>query len=144
LDHFVGVPAEQQGLAYAATAPIGVIMPGSDPVQPDFVMVLKERASIIRERRIYGVPDLIVEVISPGSAAYDLRVKLTAYAAAGVPEYGVIEPESRTISIYELEPPGRYKSPRTFGEGQEFSFTCLPSIPVPVSELFAGSPDTTL
>src|SRR5262245_62011611 len=40
LERFVGVPAEQQGLAFPAVAPIGVIMPGSDPVQPDFVIVL--------------------------------------------------------------------------------------------------------
>src|SRR5207247_363754 len=71
LDRFVGVPAEQQGAAFAAIAPVGVLMPGCDPVQPDFVIVLASRASIIRERRIMGVPDLIVEVISPGSIAYD-------------------------------------------------------------------------
>ncbi len=144
LDHFVGVPAEQQGLGYAATAPIGVIMPGCDPVQPDFVLVLAHHKEIIRERRIMGVPDLIVEVLSPGSVGYDERVKLNAYAHAGVPEYGIIDPEARTASLYELEPPGRYKSPRVFEEGQQFSFLCLPSIQVPVAELFAGAPDTTL
>src|SRR5690242_5297681 len=50
LDHYVGVPAEEQGLAFAATVPVGVFMPGCDPVQPDFVLVLAARASIIRDR----------------------------------------------------------------------------------------------
>ena len=40
-DQQIGVPAEQRGLAYVALAPIGVFMPECDPVQPDFVLVLK-------------------------------------------------------------------------------------------------------
>jgi Uma2 family endonuclease len=143
LDRFVGVPAEEQGLAFAATAPIGVIMPACDPVQPDFTLVLAGRADIIRERRIMGVPDVIVEVMSPGSTAYDERVKLAAYAAAGVPEYGVIDPAARVVRVYRLEAPGRYSAPRTFDEADALTFDCLPGIAVPVAQLFAGAPDTT-
>ncbi len=77
---YIGVPAEERGLGFAATAPVGLLMPGCDPVQPNFVVVLKKNAAIIRDRRIRGVPDLIVEVISPGSAAYDEGIKLEAYA----------------------------------------------------------------
>ncbi len=144
LDRYVGQPAEQQGLAFAATAPIGLLMPGCDPVQPDFVLVLAARAAIIRERRIFGVPDLIVEVLSPGSVAYDERVKLAAYATAGVPEYATIDPAARTVSLYRLEAPGRYAAPRIFHEDARVSFDCLPTISVLVSDLFAGAPDTTL
>ena len=144
LDHFIGIPAEQQGLAFAAVAPIGLIMPGCDPVQPDFVLVLKDKASIIRDRRIYGVPNLIIEVISPGSIAYDEQVKLAAYAAAGVPEYATIDPATRTLNLYRLEAPGRFASPRIFTQTETATFDCLPTISVPVAELFAGAPDTTL
>jgi len=144
LDHSVGMPAEQQGLGFAATAPVGLLMPGGDPVQPDFVFVLKEHAEIINDRKIRGVPDVIVEVISPGSVAYDERVKLLAYAAAGVPEYGLIVPTERVVRLYKLDAPGRYAFPKTFTEGQSFSFGCLPELTVSVADLFAGSPDTTL
>jgi Uma2 family endonuclease len=144
LDKYIGVPAEERGLAFAATAPIGLFMPGCDPVQPDFVLVLKEHASIINDRHINGVPDLIVEVISPGSVAYDERVKLLAYASVGVPEYGVINPKERTVKLYKLDALGRYPSSRNFSEGDSFAFDCLPDFVVAVSDLFAGSPDTTL
>ncbi|MEP7294417.1 MAG: Uma2 family endonuclease [Chloroflexota bacterium] len=135
---YVGVPADQHGLAFWSTAPHGVLMPGSDPVQPDFMIILKEHASIIRDRRIHGVPDLIVEVISPGSAAYDEGVKLEAYANAGVPEYAVINPATRKLRLYTLEIPGE------FGEGDTLSFGCLPDISLNVSDLFANAPDTTV
>lgn len=140
----IGIPSEQSGAAYWVVAPIGVLMPGCDPVQPDFVVILKQNADIIRDRRIFGVPDLIVEVISPGSAAYDEGVKLEAYAHAGVPEYAVIEPATRKLRLYALDAPGEFAAPHEFGEGDTLSFACLPEITLNVSDLFANAPDTTL
>ena len=119
-------------------------MPGCDPIQPDLVVVLSERASIIHDRRIWGVPDLIVEVMSPGSTVYDQRVKLPAYAKAGVPEYAIIDPANRQLSLYQLELPGRYLGERIFTHADTVTFACLPSIPVQIGKLFEGAPDTTL
>lgn len=144
LVRYIGIPAEDQGLAFAVTAPIGVLMPHCDPVQPDFVVVLKTNAAIIHAGKIRGVPDLIIEVQSPGNAAYDEAVKLLAYARAGVPEYAIINPRARTVSHYRLLAPGAYAAPRVASETERISFACLPSITVPVADLFAGAPDTTL
>src|SRR5690348_7957847 len=85
LYRYIGVPMEDQELGFAFAAPIGLLMPGCDPVQPDFVIVLKDNATIINNGRIRGIPNVIVEVQSPSNAAYDERVKLFAYALAGVP-----------------------------------------------------------
>ena len=144
LERHITIPVEDQGLAFAFTAPIGVIMPGCDPVQPDFVVVLASRKSIFREGRIKGVPDLLVEILSPSNKAYDQQVKLEAYARAGVPEYAIINPSARTLSHYRLEVAGRYAAPHVYGEVEVVSFDCLPTIAVPVGGLFAGAPDTTL
>jgi len=56
----VAIPAEDQGLAYSFFAPVGVLMPGCDPVQPDFVVILSSKVAIIRDRRVRGVPDLLI------------------------------------------------------------------------------------
>ncbi len=140
----VGAPAKQQGVAYVVLAPVGVIMPGSDPVQPDFLLVLKENAAIIHDRRVRGVPDLIVEVLSPGSVDYDEGVKLEAYARAGVPEYGVIDPRERKMRLYALREPGAYLVPREFSGDDAVSFACLSSIEFRLSALFENAPDTTV
>lgn len=140
----VGAPARKSGLAFPYFAPMGVFMPGCDPVQPDYLIVLASHAEIIRERRIYGVPDLIVEVISPGSVDYDEGVKLQAYANAGVPEYVVINPASRTLTHYRLAEIGRYDKLGSYAEADRVTFTCLPAITLHVGSLFAGAPDTTL
>jgi Uma2 family endonuclease len=90
------------------------------------------------------VPDLIVEVISPGSVDYDEGVKLEAYAKASVPEYAVIDPATRKLRLYALEAPGTFAAPREFGESDSLNFACLPDIVLNVSDLFANAPDTTL
>lgn len=140
----LGGPAMAQGLAFAVPSPVGVIMPGCDPVQPDYVVVLAARASIIRDRRIRGVPDLLIEVLSPGNSPYDEQIKHDAYARASLPEYAIIDPGARTLRHYRLEQPGVYAAPRVYGEADEVRFACLPTIAVPVGKLFAGAPDTTL
>lgn len=144
LVQYIGILAKNQGLAFTATAPVGLIMPGCDPVQPDFAIVLASRASIIHDRRIWDAPDLIVEVLSRGNASYDREVKLNAYARAGVPEYAIVDPRARTLSHYRLDTSGTYPDPRVYGESDTMSFDDLPTITVPVGELFAGAPDTTL
>jgi Uma2 family endonuclease len=144
LVRYIGIPLEDRGLGYSFFAPIGVLMPGCDPVQPDFVVVLAANASIIRERRIRGVPDLIVEVLSPGSRAYDEATKHAAYAAAGLPEYALVDPAARSVRLWRLHADGSYGPPQLAHEGDTFSVACLPGLRVPVAELFAGAPDTTL
>ncbi|MCU0494210.1 MAG: Uma2 family endonuclease [Chloroflexaceae bacterium] len=144
LHEFIGIPMRRQGLGYAFFAPIGVLMPGCDPVQPDYVVVTQARAAIIRDRRIMGVPDLIIEVLSPGNAEYDRTIKLHAYAAAGVPEYAMIDPQTRCLYHYRLLQPDTYGESHVANEGDSVSFDCVPSLVVPLSELFAGAPDTTL
>jgi Uma2 family endonuclease len=144
LAQYIGIPAKEQGLAFAAIAPIGVLMPGCDPVQPDFVVVRKDNAAIIRDGRIRGVPDLLVEVLSPGNAANDEEVKLRAYARAGVPEYAIVDPRDRTLRRYRIAAPGRYGAPIVAHESETIAFDCLPSLHLSIAALFAGAPDTTL
>lgn len=143
LYRLLGAPAEDQGLAEIALAPIGVFMPGCEPVQPDFVVVLTEHIHIIHDRRIWGVPDLIVEVLSPSNRDYDEDVKKNAYAAAGLGEYAVIDPMAREVRCYRLVD-GAYGQPAVYRQPDAVTFACLPSIPVQVQQLFDGAPDTTL
>ncbi|MEO8397014.1 MAG: Uma2 family endonuclease [Chloroflexota bacterium] len=141
---YVGFPAEDQSLAHWRVAPIGVLMPGCDPVQPDFLIILEENIGIIHEGRIRGVPDLIVEVLSPGTRDYDEDVKLKAYANAGLPEYAVIDPRERKLRLYTLEEAGTFAEPHEFMGDDAVKFACLPSIEFRVSALFENALDTTL
>ncbi len=142
LERYIGIPAEDQQLAFAFSAPIGLLMLGCDPVQPDYVVVLASRRKLFQGGRIIGVPDLIVEVLSASNAAYDLDVKLRAYAHAGVPEYVVVDPRTRTLAYHRLESPGHYLPARAYTEHDRVAFDCLPTISFIVGDLFTGAPDT--
>ena len=144
LQEYIGIPVRRQKLGFAVAAPIGVLMPNCQPVQPDFVVVLQSNAAIIYDRRIRGVPNVMIEVLSPSNAVYDEDIKFEAYARAGLQEYVIIDPRSRTFNHYRLKSPGLYAAPQTFGESDTAYLGCLPSLPIPVAELFAGAPDTTL
>jgi Uma2 family endonuclease len=100
LHEYVGIPLRRSGQMLVAMAPIGLIMPGADPVQPDFMLIRSERRSIVAEDgRIRGVPDLIAEVLSPSHPELDTVTKRAAYARAGVPEYWILRPETRDVLV---------------------------------------------
>jgi Uma2 family endonuclease len=145
LDRFVGMPLEDQDLAYVFTAPIGLLMPGCDPVQPDFVVVRKTNGAIIHNRRIRGVPDLIAEVLSPSNAEQDTKTKRAAYAQAGVPEYWIVRPDSRDVLRYSQPDVllGDYTQATLIEPAAELVSATLPAR-VLVANLFAGAPDTTI
>ncbi len=135
----------QAGVGVTFLSPIGVFMPGCDPVQPDFVVVCTANAAIIRERRIRGVPDLLAEVVSPGNAEQDTRIKRGAYARAGVPEYWIVRPDTRDVLACSQPDAvlGDYTRTQLVGSNDELVAATLP-IRVVVADLFAGAPDTTL
>jgi Uma2 family endonuclease len=118
-------------------------MPGCQPVQPDFLLVRTENAAILRDRCIYGVPDLIVEVLSPHNPRNDTHIKLHSYARAGLPEYAIINPEARTLCHYRLAAPGSYAAPQVANETGTAVFDCLPGVMFDMARLFADAPDTT-
>lgn len=67
---------------------------------PD-MMVVCDREKIQKDG-VHGAPDLVVEVLSPGTAKNDRIHKKTVYEACGVREYWLVDPENRTIEQYLL------------------------------------------
>ena len=74
-------------------------------VQPDVFIVCDRQK--IDARGVRGAPDWLAEVLSPGTARHDKRVKLPVYERAGVREVWLIDPIDRTLTLYRLEG-GRY------------------------------------
>jgi Uma2 family endonuclease len=78
--------------------------------EPDILFVSRERAEIVREDGVHGAPDLVVEILSPGTRSLDQGVKRHTYALAGVRELWLIDPEGEHLSgFYQREPGGALK-----------------------------------
>ncbi len=65
-------------------------------------------------------------------------------AGTSVRRYAVIDPAARTLIHYRLNEEDEYGQSQAFGEGDTMAFDALPTITVPIAQLFAGAPDTTL
>jgi Uma2 family endonuclease len=136
---------DSTGVGLTLWSPIGVFMPGCDPVQPDLLVIRTAELSIIHDRRIYGVPALLIEVLSPSNAEKDTEIKRKAYAQAGVPEYWIVRPSTRDLLVYS-EPDdalGDYSLSQKIVPNDELISPTLP-IRAAISSFFAGAPDTTL
>jgi len=84
-------------------APFGVEFPDSkEGVQPDFIFVRRDRLQIIGEDWVRGAPDLVVEILSPSTAARDRGIKLKLYRGQGVAEYWIVDPDAQIVEVWEL------------------------------------------
>lgn len=133
--YYLMMHVELAGQGQVLQSPLDVELAATMVVQPDVVVVLPARAEIITLQRLVGAPDLVVEVISPGTAGYDRREKQDAYAQAGVTEYWLVDPYAETVEVLTLVQE-RYHSLGVFGEDTILPTQVLPSFPVPVTQLF--------
>ncbi len=133
------VKARQLGLVLPA--PFDVRLPGvANPVEPDVMFFRGGNEPRPDDKYFHGVPDLVVEVLSPGTSHVDRGVKLDAYEKAGVAEYWLADPRSRSIIVYHLETGCRkYNQPTRFGPGEHLRSAVLKGFETEVTTLFPPS-----
>jgi Uma2 family endonuclease len=76
----------------------------SNAVQPDLLFISNANSKIIDEHQtVHGVPDLIIEVLSPGNKSHDMVTKRNLYEKFGVKEYWIVDPETMQASGFTLQ-----------------------------------------
>jgi Uma2 family endonuclease len=98
---------ELSGLGKVIDAPVDLQLSDNDIVQPDLVVVTLERKQILTPTKIKGVPDLVVEILSPSNPDHDLKTKRKLYEEAGIAEYWIALPDEHQILQLVLSE-GRY------------------------------------
>ncbi|RIK44752.1 MAG: Uma2 family endonuclease [Chloroflexi bacterium] len=107
----------------------------SRPVQPDLLFVRAERWPKGQVAFFDGAPDLIVEIVSLSSVRTDRVVKFTAYENAGVPEYWIANPHTRTVEVYTLSN-GEYALLGEYTGDEHLQSLLLAGIDIVTSTLF--------
>lgn len=97
---------KEKGLGEVFHAPIDVVFNDDEVYQPDIIFIKGERRNIIKKNAIHGVPDLVVEILSPSSTFYDTVEKKEVYRKYGVQEYWLAFPDEKGIEVLTLEKQG--------------------------------------
>lgn len=125
---------EENGLGTVEIAPLPVRLWPGKIREPDILFVAKEHQDRIGEK-VFGVPDLVVEVISPATREVDRGEKFFEYAQAGVREYWLVDLKKHTVEVYVLQGKA-YEPLGKFGSGERARSEILPGFEVEVDELF--------
>ena len=120
-------------------APLDVVLSDLDVVEPDLVYVSAAQTAIIGDDNIRGVPDLVVEILSPSSRKTDEVVKRKTYERHGILEYWIVDPELSMVKVYRLDS-GRYVrvAELSLEGGDCLTSGQFPGLSLPLADIFDG------
>jgi Uma2 family endonuclease len=128
---------ESRPLGRAFYAPLDVILSDIDVVEPDLLYVSNERAEIVQDW-VRGAPDLVIEILSPGTRKTDEITKRRLYDRVGVREYWIVDPELELVKIHRRADNGTF--PRVAEPTREaqdnITTPLLPGLSISLDELF--------
>ncbi len=128
----------EQGLGQVFDSPIDVVLGQENErevVPPDIVFISHDREHFIHDDEIRGAPDLVVEILSPGTEERDKGYKKGLYARYGVCEYWIIDPKARMVEVYTQNREG-FRLVKACGPGTLIKSLLLPALQLEVEELF--------
>ncbi len=108
-------------------------------VQPDIVVVCD--ASKLDERGCMGAPDLVIEILSPYTAAKDMKIKRDLYEQHGVREYWLVHPTDKTLMVYCLRQDKQYAKAEIYASQDIVESTVIEGLKIELTDLFGFSPE---
>jgi Uma2 family endonuclease len=119
-------------------APLDVYLDEHNVVQPDVFWVSgpESRCQLGDDGYWYGAPDLVIEVLSPGTARRDRREKFQLYEKHGAREYWLVDPEGRYVEMW-TQADGRFEYVGLFGPDEHLRSPLLNDQTLALAALFA-------
>lgn len=93
---------ENKVLGEVRSAPYDVYFDKQNIFQPDIIFIAKDNLHHIHKNGFHGVPDMVIEILSPGTENYDLGEKKAVYEQYGVKEYFAVNPVTKNVQHFKL------------------------------------------
>ena len=134
----IGSWLEQHPIGLLFHAPFDVVFSNFDVVEPDLLYLSNARAAeALTPLHVRGVPELVIEIGSPGTRKRDETVKRRLYERKGVSEYWVVDPELDTIRVYRREGDGFGRVSELSADASDVLRTdLLPGLEIPLARVF--------
>jgi len=116
-------------------APMDVKFDDGNVLQPDILYIAEERKAELIKDRVEGAPDLIIEILSPSNAYYDLRQKKELYEKYGVKEYIIIDPIAQNADLYILKD-SVYQLHQKAQKTEQLNSVLLPGLTIDLQKIF--------
>lgn len=126
----------EHDLGQVCVSPVDVILDEEAAlvVQPDIIFIRAERLHIVRDR-VWGPPDLVVEVLSAGTALRDRTTKLGWYRRYGVEEMWLVDCLEASIDVIALQTQPEHRA--RFSDETPFRSRVLPRWTLTVAQVLA-------
>jgi Uma2 family endonuclease len=120
-------------------APLDVVFSRFDVVEPDLLYVSNARAAeVLTSKHVAGVPELVIEIGSPGTRKRDQTLKRGLYERMGVAEYWVVDPDLNAIHVYRRTTEGFDRPTELSAEaGNVLTTPLLTGLEIPLARIFA-------
>jgi len=117
-------------------SPLDVYLDEDNQFQPDLIAIRHEREPIIKEKRIEGAPNLVVEILSPSTSQNDKIRKKRQYERFGVEEYWIADPVHLTIDQFIRSDDGKFTLLETYGANDTLTSPHLACVRIDVNRVF--------
>lgn len=104
-------------------------------VQPDILVICDHKK--IDEHGCKGAPDMVIEILSPSTQGHDCFVKLNLYQQAGVREYWIVDPESKTVKVLILDDEGIYHISKAYKQTDTVKVNILNGCVIELDKAFS-------
>jgi Uma2 family endonuclease len=116
-------------------APMDVHFDEDNIAEPDIIYIANENRGIVRDGFIFGVPDLLVEILSESTGRRDKTIKKAMYQKFGVPEFWIVDPVHRTVDQFLLSN-GKYELIATLTDEDTISSPRIACLSIDLGKVF--------
>lgn len=129
-----------ENLGQVLYAPVDIRLTPDNVLIPDIIFIAQDRVHIIGSKTVDAPPDLVIEILSPGTRQRDLGLKRDTYARFGEQEYWIVDPAARIVTVLALVSDRYHHVP--LGEAGSIQSRVLPRLDLGLDQVFANFPES--
>ena len=103
-------------------------------IQPDILVICDK--SKLKGTGYYGTPELVIEILSHSTERIDRLTKFWAYEQAGVKEYWIVAPDTKIVSVFNLQDNNRYGRPELYTDADQVVVSIFPDLVIDLGKVF--------